>query len=169
MSTRDYIYCPYCGKPLEMQAKYDKHRPTCPNCGFIHFRDPKVAVIGLVTNQDRVLLIQRAVDPEMGKWALPGGFMDAGEMPNTALQRELLEEINLPVEVGELITIFPMEGPAETRQGIVLAYRAAPVGDVPETFTCEDDVQDAGWFTRNNLPTELAFVLTEKLLATWPP
>ena len=167
MSQRNYTYCPYCATPLAMRAKYDRRRPTCPDCGFIHFRDPKVAVIGLVTHGDRVLLIQRAVDPEMGKWALPGGFMDAGEMPDAALRRELLEEINLPVTVGDLLTIFPMAGPAEARQGIVLAFRALPVGTIPETFTCEDDVQDAGWFARANLPTNIAFTSTEHLLKEW--
>jgi len=53
-------------------------RSVCPSCGFVHFTDPKVAVIALVTHADKILLARRAVDPAKGKWALPGGYMDAG-------------------------------------------------------------------------------------------
>ena len=40
----------------------------------------------------KVLLIKRGHDPYMGKWALPGGFVDKDETPETAIARELQEE-----------------------------------------------------------------------------
>lgn len=151
----------------------DRARPVCPACGFIQFHDPKVAVIGLVTCGEHVLLTQRAVNPEMGKWSLPGGYMDAGEIPTAALQRELMEEIGLPVVVNALIEILPMlvnEAGADGGQvnrGIVLAYGASPRSGKPEPLQARDDVQDARWFTATSIPTNLAFESTHKLIALW--
>ena len=88
-----------------------------------NFKDPKVAVIALVTSHDRMLLIRRGVNPGKGQWALPGGFMDAGEMPQEALVRELYEEVGIQVEVGELLGIFAMVGPVGHTRGYRVSLR----------------------------------------------
>lgn len=167
MSRPTYIYCPYCATKLELQERYRQLRPVCPQCGFVHFLDPKVAVIGLVTHGAEVLLIQRGIEPGKGLWALPGGYMDAGEMPEAALQRELLEEVGLQVEIQRLLTIFPMITRATPSHGIVLAYHALPVPGAAMTLTCDDDACAAGWFAPEQLPAALAFESTHTLLAQW--
>jgi ADP-ribose pyrophosphatase YjhB (NUDIX family) len=167
MNRLNYQYCPFCAISLVERDLFHQQRLTCPACGFIHFRDPKVAVICFVTGKNRVLLIRRGVDPAKGKWALPGGYMDAGEMPEDALRRELMEEVGLQVQVQRLLDIFPLTGPGMINNGIVLAYHALlMVGDLPPLI-CSDDVSDAGWFTAENLPHELAFESTHTLLARW--
>lgn len=173
MTSAVYTYCPRCATILENRKMSDRWRPTCPACGFVQFHDPKVAVIALITCGAHVLLTQRAVNPEMGKWTLPGGFMDAGEMPEPALQRELMEEIGLQVVVQEFIEILPMlvdnktSVANKTNRGIVLAYRATPRSGNLEKLYAKDDVQDAQWFTQQTLPTNLAFESTHKLLDMW--
>lgn len=167
MSRPNFIYCPYCATPLEVCEIYRQQRPVCPNCRFVHFPDPKVAVIGFVTNGNQVLLIRRAMEPGKGKWALPGGYMDAGEMPEAALQRELLEEVGLSIKISTLLAIFPMIVTSGRSQGIVLAYQAVPAHAHQTTLLCDDDVCEAGWFTPANLPAELAFESTHTLLAQW--
>jgi ADP-ribose pyrophosphatase YjhB (NUDIX family) len=152
---------------LEDRIAFQKMRSVCPACGFVHFHDPKVAVIGMVTWQHHVLLIRRGVDPMKGSWALPGGYMDAGEMPAEALERELYEEVGLEVEVSELLDIFPMAGPGVFNSGIVLAYRAEVERDNPPILQCDDDVCEAAWFTVDEIPTDLAFESTLTLLAQW--
>ncbi len=166
MSRPNFVYCPYCATALAAREIYRQVRPVCPQCGFVHFPDPKVAVVGLVTQAAQVLLVRRAVDPGKGLWSLPGGYMDAGELPEAALQRELLEEIGLPVTIQSLLTIFPMVGASGRSQGIVLAYNALPV-DPATVLQCDDDVSEAGWFTQTTLPTTLAFESTQTLLAQW--
>lgn len=163
----DYRYCPYCATALQVREIYRQERPVCPQCNFVHFTDPKVAVIGLVTNGGQVLLIQRAINPEKGKWALPGGFMDAGEMPEAALQRELLEEVHLPIRVTSLITVFPMVSHQTKSQGIVLAYRAEAADLEAVELVCDDDACDAGWFSPREIPQDLAFESTHTLLSHW--
>ncbi len=141
-------------------------RPVCAACGFVQFHDPKVAVIALILHEGRVLLVQRAVDPAKGKWSLPGGYMDAGEMPLNALQRELNEEIGLSVDIGCLLEIFPMVNDSGERIGIVLAFEAGPAGSAAIPYVA-DDVQAAGWYRPEELPTEIAFDSTRSLLQCW--
>ena len=164
MANSQYLFCPLCGAKLEDQARYGAVRRACPACGFVHFLDPKVAVIGLVHHQGRVLLAKRAVDPAKGKWALPGGFMDAGEMPEAALGRELMEEVGMAVRVERLLQIFPMTGHGPVSRGIVLAYLARPALDPPPVLHAQDDIDDVGWFGLTDLPGELAFESTRTLL-----
>jgi ADP-ribose pyrophosphatase YjhB (NUDIX family) len=172
MSIRKYHYCPLCGTSLEEQFAFHQMRSVCPACGFVHFHDPKVAVIGMVTWGRRVLLIRRGVDPMKGRWALPGGYMDAGEMPAEALIRELHEEVGLEVEVSALLDIFPMAGPGVFNSGIVIAYRAEIDRDEIDRdeappLACDDDACEAAWFSADELPAELAFESTQTLLAQW--
>ena len=111
-------------------------------------------------------MIQRAVEPAKGKWSLPGGYMDAGEMPQEALQRELQEEVGLSVKIGKLIEIFPMVNDGEGRIGIVLAFEGEPSGS-PDIPFVADDAQDAGWYCPDRIPSDLAFESTETLLNNW--
>ncbi len=167
MSKQTYVYCPLCGSKLEDRLAFNQLRAVCPQCGFIHFHDPKVAVIGMVTWDHNVLLIRRGVEPMKGRWALPGGYMDAGEMPAEALMRELREEVGLEIEILELLDIFPMVGRGVSNPGIVIAYRASIMRDEPPALVCDDDACEAGWFPAEALPDDLAFESTMVLLARW--
>jgi ADP-ribose pyrophosphatase YjhB (NUDIX family) len=123
-----------------------------------------VAVIGLIHHQGHILLARRAVDPARGKWALPGGFMDAGEMPEEALHRELMEEVALSIVIEELMGIYPMTGHGPVSRGIVLAYLARPAQAGRPAVQARDDVSEAGWYAPDRLPGELAFQSTQDLL-----
>jgi ADP-ribose pyrophosphatase YjhB (NUDIX family) len=166
MSRTPFTYCPYCATPLETRILDRHERPVCPACGYIYFSDPKVAVIALVQQDGRVLLVRRAVNPAKGLWALPGGYMDAGELPEAALRREVQEEVGLAVTVDHLLAIYPMINGSGPSQGIVLAYRAAPL-DGQTHLTPQDDVSEAGWFAPDELPAGLAFDSTKTQLAAW--
>ncbi len=166
-NSGDFNYCPYCGTQIERMEVFNQVRPVCRECGFVQFLDPKVAVIAFVTHRDKVLLVRRAVDPSKGQWALPGGYMDAGEMPEDALRRELDEEVGLGIAITCLSGIFPMESPGQANQGVVLAYEAVPKSDDLITLQSKDDVSAAGWFGPDELPVEIAFESTETLLTAW--
>ncbi|CAN7274612.1 NUDIX domain-containing protein [Devosia sp. LjRoot16] len=57
---------------------------------------PNAASVALI-DRDKVLLIQRARKPYFGMWSLPGGRLEAGETPEQAAEREILEEVGLSV------------------------------------------------------------------------
>jgi len=162
----EYRFCPSCATPLQSIHRFDRVRPACPSCGFTHFTDPKVAVIALISANEKVLLVRRAVNPGKGLWSLPGGYMDAGEMPTEALQREVDEEVGLAISVDEMLAIFPMENEEGKRVGIVLAFQAQVVGGDLQVYA-QDDVSEAAWFAPRHIPSDLAFDSTKMLIAEW--
>lgn len=152
-------FCPACGAKTQLIHIHGRQRPQCISCGHVVYFDPKVAAIALITRDDRILLAQRANDPEKGKWGLPGGFVEFGEHPQEAVKREVLEETDLTVNVGEVIDVFHTSGSTT----ITIAYRVDIVDGVP---SAHDDVQAVGWFTRDTIP-ELCFVSTKSVVDRW--
>ncbi len=159
-----FVYCPRCAHELVHHHVYGRERAVCPACGFIHFREPKLAVGGLVTQEDRVLLIRRAVIPRIGFWAVPSGFMEYDEEPRAALAREIEEETGLRAEVGRVIEVYPNADP--TKPGVFLLFAAHPTGG---GLAPGDDVTEARWFGPDDVPwDELAFAqMNEVLRAYW--
>ena len=92
-----FRHCPSCGRPSTAAPGAIPFR--CGNCGFQYYFNPTVAVAALIIDEsNRVLFIQRATDPEKGKLALPGGYVDIDETAEVALRREVREEVNLEVD-----------------------------------------------------------------------
>jgi ADP-ribose pyrophosphatase YjhB (NUDIX family) len=159
-----YTYCPRCGAPLAEGIKFGRPRRFCRYCGFIHFVDPKVAVGALISDGTQVLLVRRAAVPKIGCWALPAGYMDADELPEEAIAREIAEETGLTIRILGLLGIAPLAGWTE-RRGILLLYRAEPVGG---ELAAGDDVSDVCWFERHEIPwNDLAFESTAQSLREW--
>lgn len=149
----DFIYCPRCANGLVEKRLYGRQRSYCPACGFIHFREPRLAVGGLITERERVLLVRRLAVPRIGFWAVPSGFVEYDEQPRPALAREIGEETGLEVEVGRVIEVYPNADPG--RPGVFLLFEAHPTGG---QLRPGDDVSEARWFGSADLPwAELAF------------
>jgi 8-oxo-dGTP diphosphatase len=154
-----FKYCPQCASPLSQRFFSGRERDYCPSCGFIHFRDPKLAVGALIINEGRVLLIRRAVPPRKGYWAVPSGFVEYDEQPRAALAREVEEETGLQVRVGAVIDVYPNADP--TKPGVFLLFEADSVAGMPAPG---DDVSEVAWFTGEELPyDDLAFQDMERL------
>jgi len=110
----------------------------------------------LITQNDprKILLIQRGNHPYIGKWALPGGFVDMNEDLKAAALRELNEETGIKgVEIEQFQTFGTVDRDPRHRT-ISVVY----VGNVKDEIKCEgrDDATDAQWFEIDDLP-ELAF------------
>lgn len=134
-------------------------RPVCPGCDWVYFADPKVAVALLIKKDDQVLLVQRNNEPQRGRWSLPAGFVDAGEDPIQAAERECLEETGLYARVTSLIgVLYGQEHPRGAH--ILIAYRGDITGG---KLAPGDDADRAAFFPLNQLPP-LAFKTTEKIL-----
>ncbi len=158
----DVKYCSHCGHLLEAQHKLGALRPVCPACGHIHFFDPKVAAVALIEHDSKVLLVRRVMNPERGKWTIPGGFVDAGEDPRLAVVRECLEETHLQVQVTDLLDVlFTSEHPRSA--SIILAFRARIVGG---ELQAGDEADGIGFFGPDEMP-DLAFQTTRRILDRW--
>jgi 8-oxo-dGTP diphosphatase len=152
-------YCLRCGCRLIEAERFGQVRPVCPDCNWIYFADPKVAAAVLVERAGEVLLVRRLYDPERGHWSLPAGFIDAGEDPRRAAERECLEETGLAVEVTELLDVlYGQDHPRGAN--IIIIYKANILSGVLQPG---DDVDGAAFFSRGNLPP-LAFSATKRIL-----
>lgn len=137
-----------------------EERPTCPECGWVHYEDPKVACAALLLRGDHVLLVRRTIEPEIGLWAIPAGFVNAYELPEDAVRREMREETGLEVEVAQLFDV--LSGREHPRgSDILLVYVVRQVGGV---LAAGDDAGDAAWFKLDALPP-LAFSNTQHILS----
>ncbi len=103
----------------------------------------------------QVLLIERAHDPFAGHWALPGGFVDAGEDLATAARRELLEETGL--EVGRIEQLQAVGTPGRDPRGWTITVVYFTVVDAARIAPrAGDDAKHADWFALDELP-DMAF------------
>lgn len=156
-------FCPRCGGAMT-DLPGDRPRRACTACGRVHWADPKVGV-GVVAHdaRGRLLLVRRRVQPGRGRWALPAGFVDAGEDPRVAAARETLEETGLVVRVGRVLDVYPTGGGADGGASFFLAFAAEVVGG---ELRAGDDADEAGFFDLAALPP-LAFPSTQA--AARPP
>jgi 8-oxo-dGTP diphosphatase len=155
-------FCPSCGYPLATRKVRGIARRVCERCTHIHYADPKVAVGVAVFRDERLLLVRRVMEPGRGRWALPGGYLDAGEEPRLAAAREALEEAGVEVDVGGVMDVFvnaPDDGGA-----IFVLYTATWRSGEP---AAGDDADGAAFFARDDLP-ELAFASTAHVITHWP-
>ncbi len=158
--NENFKFCPRCGAEVAHEDKYGMVRPVCPQCGWIHFVDPKVAAAVLIEWDGRVLLVRRTNEPFRGLWTLPAGFVNGGEDPAEAAARECLEETGLTVHVTHVLDVIA--GREHNRGAdFIIVYHAEVISG---TLLAADDADAVEWFAREALPP-LAFKATQKILA----
>lgn len=123
------------------------------------FYDPKVSVISIVPRDDKILMIRRGTDVGYGLWGLPGGYVDRGEVVESAAAREVWEETGLEVEIGDLLGLFSEPG----NPVMVAAYAAQETGG---TLEAGPEALEVGFFSVDQLP-ELAFPRDREVLKRW--
>jgi 8-oxo-dGTP diphosphatase len=115
-------------------------------------RGPRPTVDVIAEMPDGGVVLVRRRHPPPG-WALPGGFVEAGESAATAARRELREETGLEVELVELFHVYA--DPARDPRGPTLS--AVFIGRTSGSPTGADDAAEARAFPLDGLPTPLAF------------
>lgn len=101
-------YCSHCGAPVRYAVPEgdNRERHICPDCGTIHYQNPKIIAGCIPVWEGQLLLCRRAIEPRLGLWTLPAGFMEQGETLGEAACRETREEANAEVELEALHTII---------------------------------------------------------------
>jgi ADP-ribose pyrophosphatase YjhB (NUDIX family) len=162
-APKEIRFCSRCGGKMETRLVSGRPRRACTACDFIHFTDPKVGVGVLVIEEGKLLLVQRVMKPEIGKWSIPAGYLDYGEDPRETAVREILEETNLAVDITGLVDVYyNPEVAAQGGASIFILYSARVIGG---TLKAGDDAQAASFFGPDELP-ELAFTSTLQAVKT---
>ncbi|MDP8985804.1 MAG: NUDIX hydrolase [Pseudomonadota bacterium] len=146
-------FCSTCGSPVILKTPDGDHLPrfVCTHCHTIHYKNP-LLVLGCVPQwEGKILLCKRAIQPRLGFWTVPAGFMENGETMQHAAARECYEEALAKVEIGSLLAIANV-----THAGQVhVMFRARLLA--PE-FAPGPESLEVGLYTEAEVPwAELAF------------
>ncbi len=148
-----FKYCPHCGGTVEKKAILDdtQLRHVCNSCQAIHYLNPKIVTGVLPIAGDKVLLARRAIEPRMGFWNVPAGYMENGEKVEEGAERELWEEANARVKNIRPHLIYSI---AAIHQ-VYMLFR----GDlVDATFSPGIESSEVKLFNESEIPwNELAF------------
>jgi NAD+ diphosphatase len=104
--SNHYKFCPRCAAPGNFN--HEDLSFKCTSCGFHFYMNSAAAVMAVIYNKkNELLVVRRGVEPSIGMYDLPGGFVDPGEDAETALFREIREELNLTPSSYSFYTSFP--------------------------------------------------------------
>lgn len=157
-------FCSRCGTRLGFGpvAGEDRDRLTCPDCGMVFYVNPRLVVTTLpITPAGKVMLIKRGIEPGLGLWAQPGGFLEIDETVQQAAVRETLEETGLQIEPLGLIGLYSRVQAAV----VVVAYEARIVGG--STVVTREALETRP-FAPDDIPwPEIAFETSVRALRDW--
>jgi ADP-ribose pyrophosphatase YjhB (NUDIX family) len=149
-------HCSYCGQPFEDDQSWPR---TCASCGNTTFLNPAPVSVVLVPIDDGVLVVRRNIEPQKGRLALPGGYINYGESWQQAGAREVFEETGLTINPDQIHDFRVKSAPDST---LLIFGLARPRGrvDLP-SFVPNDETQEIKVLTA---PEELAFSLHTEVL-----
>ncbi len=101
-------FCSNCGSRVALRVPSGDTLPrhVCDQCHVIHYQNPRMVVGCIPEWEDRILLCRRAIEPRLGLWTVPAGYMENGETTFQGAMRETLEEANARVEIGALYALY---------------------------------------------------------------
>ena len=144
-----FKFCPMCKHYLKWVTIDGRKRLVCQKCGWINYQNPLPVVACVVKNKKgHIFIVKRAIEPGIGKWALPGGFVESREDPQKACLRELKEETGLEGEIIRLIGVYTYRSKIYGSL-LVIGYE---VIIKEESLHISNELKEAKFVSRKNLP-----------------
>jgi ADP-ribose pyrophosphatase YjhB (NUDIX family) len=129
----------------------NRERLVCNSCGFVSYENPKVVVGSVCTWNDRILLCRRAIEPRVGFWTLPAGYLEARESTADGAIREAWEEACAQIEIDAVLAVYSIPRVSQVQ----IIYRARLLS--PEVAAGPES-QAVGLFHWDEIPwDDLAF------------
>jgi len=153
-------FCSECAAPIErLIPEGDDHlRDVCSNCKTIFYQNPKVIVGTLPVWGDKVMLCKRAIEPRLGYWTLPAGFLELSESTWQGAKRETWEEAGAKVDEGMLYGVYDLPYISQ----IYMFYLAEVVDG---KFEAGKESLEVAWFDHADIPWQtLAFPVINAML-----
>ena len=153
-------FCTTCGSPtlLRIPPEDDHVRAVCSVCGLVHYNNPKMVVGCIPEWQGKILLCKRNIEPRIGKWTLPAGYLENGESVQAGAVRETREEALAEVRI---ITPYRLFNILFVDQ-IYFMFRAAMTSD---QFGPTSESSEVRLFDEKDIPwDEIAFEVIRQTL-----
>lgn len=101
-------FCPDCSHPVEhaIPQGEDRIRAICNSCETVHYQNPRVITGTIPVWKGKVLLCRRNIQPRIGLWTLPAGFLELNETSEEGAIRETWEESQAKVNVHRLHGVY---------------------------------------------------------------
>ncbi|RLB39919.1 MAG: NUDIX hydrolase [Deltaproteobacteria bacterium] len=152
----EFRFCPVCGGRLESRRlkENEPDRLVCLDCGFVFYLDPKLVACTIVEIGEGILLVKRDIQPQKGKWVIPGGYVDRGEEVHRAAIRETQEECGIDITIERLLGIYSYPG----RMQVVVVYIGRPINGIP---VAGEETSEVRVYSLEDIPwSQLAFQST---------
>jgi NAD+ diphosphatase len=123
---RTFLFCPRCGAPLAARDGEAGQRARCSaGCGFVDYNNPIPVVAAVVEHDGRVVLARNKAWPPSW-YALVAGFLEANELPDDAVRREVKEELGLEAQATNLIGVYAFS----RMNQVIIAYHVMATGSI---------------------------------------
>ena len=93
---------------MRIPEEDNRLRAVCDNCNLIHYENPKIVVGALATFEGKILLCKRAIEPKIGLWTLPAGYMELNETTLEGAVRETVEEAGADIKIVRLFAMHDL-------------------------------------------------------------
>lgn len=116
----------------------------------VHFEGKIAQKAIIIDGNNNVLLVR---DPRMEEvvWEIPGGRMNVDEEPREAVAREIMEELGVVIEVGEVVHMEQFFHVSEGKRAFVIVYKASLV-DSSKLFSLDNaEISEIAWVSQADL------------------
>ncbi len=155
---RTHLFCGRCATPL--RTKRAERAKECPICGQLHFPRLAPAIIVLVERGGQ-LLLARSRHFLSGMYSVLAGFVEPGESLEEAVIREVKEEVGIDVKDIKYFGSQPWPFPHSLMIGFTATYAGG------EIILDDSEIEDAGWFTADQLPQIPGKISIARKLIDW--
>ena len=156
-------YCSHCGSKVEQIIPPGETlvRAVCVSCNTIHYQNPKIVAGCIPEWENQILLCRRAIEPRLGFWTFPAGFMEMGETMEDAAARETLEEAKADVEITSIFALYTLRRVDQ----VYVVFR----GQLRKMeFGVGDESSEVELVSLENIPWEhLAFPVIQEILGRY--
>ena len=164
--TSFFKFCPNC-KSTDFTFE-EVRKFHCKACDFVYYHNIAAAVAIIFTHKNKILFTVRNEEPDKGTLDLPGGFIDPKENAETAVCREIKEEIGLDILIKDLKFISTSPNnylykniPYRTMD-IFYEYNLA---EDAVSIVARDEIKDLIWIPRKEIDVEkIGFISIKKVI-----
>lgn len=163
--ARTHRHCGRCGAPTS-PADAGERAMRCTACGLLAFPRLSPAMITLVTRgepgPEQEVLLARGVQWTVPMYSCLAGFVEPGESLESAVVREVLEEVAVEVRNPSYFGSQPWPFPNSLMIGFTAEYESGEIACDPT------EIADAGWYRRDRLPmVPPGISIARRLIDAW--